>query len=212
MTQAMAGPEDIRAEERPAREEQSARTRERILEALAAEIAARGREPWSVPDVARRAKVAVRTLYRHFPSREALLAGLEERGRRLLEPSELPQRPEQIAELCLREFDLYGASAPLLGALLQSSPGLGAPDPRRVEALGNALSRLLAPLKPGKQSQARALLAHLTSASAWHALHEQAGPLAGKTAAWAIRTLLADLERRSRKASRSRPDRKGRRS
>jgi AcrR family transcriptional regulator len=207
----MAGTEDIRTEDRSMREEQMERTRGRILEALAAEMAERGRDTWSVPDVARRASVAVRTVYRHFPSREALLQGLAERGRKSLEPAELPRSADQIAELCLQEFGRFEADGGLLRALLRSSPGLGSADPRRVEAVRVALAPIVAPLRRGKRLQALALLAHLSSAAAWNGLREQAGPRAGKAAAWAIRTLIQDLRRRARKASRSRSDRKGRR-
>jgi AcrR family transcriptional regulator len=51
------------------------RNRERILKAARAVFAEHGREA-QMDDVARRAKVGVGTLYRHFPTKEALLQGI----------------------------------------------------------------------------------------------------------------------------------------
>jgi AcrR family transcriptional regulator len=207
----MAGPQDVHAQPRGAQEEQLERTRQRILEALAVELTSGGRDAWSVPSVARRAAVAVRTVYRHFPSREALLAGLEQRTRDLLGPASAPSAASDIAALCRRRFDAFEPQAPLLHAALRVSPALGAPDPRQLEALEAALAPVVAPLKPARRQQAHALMAHLTSPAAWHSLHEQAGPLAGKAAAWAVQSLLRELERRARKAQRGRNERKSHR-
>lgn len=52
------------------RAEQAERTRERIVEALADQLG-EGLEEFSIPRVAERAGVSVRTVYHHFPNREA---------------------------------------------------------------------------------------------------------------------------------------------
>jgi AcrR family transcriptional regulator len=54
------------------REEQARQTRQRIVEAVA-EVLATGATSFAMADVAARAKVSEPTLYRHFPSRDALL-------------------------------------------------------------------------------------------------------------------------------------------
>jgi AcrR family transcriptional regulator len=51
------------------------RNRERVIKAARAVFAEQGREA-QVDDVARRAKVGVGTVYRHFPTKEALLEAL----------------------------------------------------------------------------------------------------------------------------------------
>lgn len=61
------GPRPLRAD--------AQRNRARILEAAEAELAERGVDV-PVDDVARRAGVGVGTLYRHFPTKEALLAAV----------------------------------------------------------------------------------------------------------------------------------------
>lgn len=61
-------------EQRPLRAD-ARRNRERILEAARAEFAESGAEA-QIDDVARRASVGVGTVYRHFPTKDALLAEL----------------------------------------------------------------------------------------------------------------------------------------
>jgi AcrR family transcriptional regulator len=55
------------------REEQAAQTRARILEATVALLAETGDGEIVMPDVAERAGVSLRTVYRHFPTRDVLL-------------------------------------------------------------------------------------------------------------------------------------------
>ncbi|MBP0448604.1 helix-turn-helix transcriptional regulator [Kitasatospora sp. RG8] len=71
------------------------RNRDRVLEAAAEVVAEQGTQA-SLRDVARRAEVGLGTLYRHFPTREALLEAL------------LHHRFEQLAE----RADALAASAP----------------------------------------------------------------------------------------------------
>jgi AcrR family transcriptional regulator len=63
-------------EERPLRAD-ARRNRERVIAAARAVFAEQGREA-QVDDVARRAEVGVGTVYRHFPTKEALLRALAE--------------------------------------------------------------------------------------------------------------------------------------
>lgn len=70
------------------------RNRAAILRAARAVFAKHGRDA-QMDDVARRAKVGVGTLYRHFPTKEALLAALaEDRFRQLAEYAEAALRVE----------------------------------------------------------------------------------------------------------------------
>src|SRR3954466_3603430 len=56
----------------PLRGEQQQQTRERILEAAIALIAEDGLAELTVPGVAERAGVSLRTVYRHFPAKDDL--------------------------------------------------------------------------------------------------------------------------------------------
>jgi AcrR family transcriptional regulator len=55
------------------RESHAERTKEGILAAAAEEMEERGPQAFAVPSVAARAGVALRTVYRHFPTRDALV-------------------------------------------------------------------------------------------------------------------------------------------
>src|SRR6516162_1493556 len=57
----------------PLRAEQQELTRQRILESVVEELEARPAEELSFPSIAERARVSERTVYRHFPTKEALL-------------------------------------------------------------------------------------------------------------------------------------------
>src|SRR2546423_13233229 len=60
----------------PLREEQAAATRRRILDGLSELLDERRADDISMADVAQRARVAERTLYRHFPTRLDLFRAL----------------------------------------------------------------------------------------------------------------------------------------
>jgi AcrR family transcriptional regulator len=75
------------------------RNRERLLEAARAAFAAarEAGQPVALEQVARRAGVGIGTLYRHFPSREALVEALYR---------------EEVEQLCARVEDLLAVQAP----------------------------------------------------------------------------------------------------
>lgn len=61
------------------RQDQAAQTRERILDAAVALLAEGGDSDVAMPDVAARAGVSLRTVYRNFPTRDALLDAVANR-------------------------------------------------------------------------------------------------------------------------------------
>jgi AcrR family transcriptional regulator len=70
----------VKAEERPARRPRAdaLRNRERLVDAAKAAFADAGAEV-SLEEIARRAGVGIGTLYRHFPSRDAIVAAVYRR-------------------------------------------------------------------------------------------------------------------------------------
>jgi AcrR family transcriptional regulator len=101
------------------------RNQERLLTAAKAAFAENGSDA-SIPDIARRAGVEVGTLYRHFPTRKALLeAALQEYFEvRRTEVEEVPESPapaEALAawlkELLVQANAFRGMAAPLAMAL-----------------------------------------------------------------------------------------------
>jgi AcrR family transcriptional regulator len=57
----------------PLRDEQVARTRQRILDAVVALVSERGDASFSMPEVARASGVGLRTVYRYYPTRQDLV-------------------------------------------------------------------------------------------------------------------------------------------
>ena len=84
--------------ESPLRAEQLEQTRLRILEAMADVLADEEVEEVTVPLVAMRARVSVRTVYRHFPTKEALFDAFGEWGEEHLRLA-LLSYPETLDEL-----------------------------------------------------------------------------------------------------------------
>src|SRR6187399_1107434 len=126
----MSSPEQAPAPDRSLRAEQSRRTRERILEALAAEIVGAGPEHWSLPAVARKAAVSVRTVYRHFPTRDALLAAFDAWAKERLGPGPMSSDPGDLPEWCRADYALFEKQSELFEALLRARPELGSVDER----------------------------------------------------------------------------------
>jgi AcrR family transcriptional regulator len=109
------------------REEQAAQTRSRILEATVALLAESGEGDVAMPEVAARAGVSLRTVYRNFPTRDALLDGVAEwitaqfAARMSVFPTTADGYEALIAQLPL-VFELE----PLYRALFASAPGRAA--------------------------------------------------------------------------------------
>lgn len=76
-----------RGYESPLREEQQQETRRRLVDAMMEEIQG-GASDIVVAAIARRAKVAIPTVYRHFPSRAEMLQAMFERVHELVPPPE----------------------------------------------------------------------------------------------------------------------------
>jgi AcrR family transcriptional regulator len=98
------------------------RNRDALMEAAAAAFTEHGPDA-SLEDVARRAGVGIGTLYRHFPTREALVEAAYRRGLETLCDKadqlarELP--PADALEAWMQEFVAYAATKRGLGMVLK---------------------------------------------------------------------------------------------
>ena len=125
----------------------SVRNREALMAAAKAAFAERGAEA-PLEDIARAAGLGIGTLYRHFPSREALLAAVYRReveqlaaaADRLL--AEKP--PAEAFEAWLHLMVDYMATKRVIAPVLQASPGEGASAYAAAgPAIGGAMQRLV---------------------------------------------------------------------
>jgi AcrR family transcriptional regulator len=188
--------------ESPLRVEQMEQTRLRILEATADVLADEEVEEVTVPVVARRAGVSVRTVYRHFPTKEALFDAFGEWAEEHLRLVLLsyPETLDAVREMAPALYRMYDERAPLIRALLSKrGQEIRARTRRkRLRTFEKAMREVTEDLGPAERRRALAVVYLLVSAPAWQAMRDQwdlEGEEAGKAAAWAVRVLTDELRR-----------------
>jgi AcrR family transcriptional regulator len=182
----------------PLRDRRTAETRTIILEALGAELAGGGIEDFSVARVARRAGVSERTVYRHFPTRDALLDGLSEWYNERVGDFPDGVSAEAIPQTIAQVFADFDEHESLARAVLASPGG----RELRRHARAARLARLDAALAPAldgvdtdRAAAARGLIFALCSARTWQAMRDEGGldgAAAGHAVARAIQLILDD--------------------
>jgi AcrR family transcriptional regulator len=188
---------------RPAlRARQTELTRDLILEALVGLIGERRLADFSVQDVADRAGMSLRTVYRHFASREALLdALLPWLGQQIWARGglRLPTSADDIPELVpakfasLEKFTPFLAAEVRLDAVTQLHSEYSA---RSLLAMRTALDEVTQHLEPDMAEAVVWTIRQICSSRTWFLLHEEGGidaTHAGAAAAWAARLLITAL-------------------
>lgn len=201
-----------RAYHSPLRERQAAETRQLILEALAQVIADRGTSDFTVEDIAEQAGVATRTVYRHFPNRQALLDGLteelDERFSELRAAEEVAGLADDVAtaeELLatvpdiMRRFDELEPYSTAM--VLTANRGMlrSRRHEHRTRLFRTLFADALEGLAPDEREAVFAVVRHLLSSQTWFALRKEFeldGEVAGHTVARAIAAILADARSR----------------
>lgn len=188
-------------------------TPDRILDALVS-IVTDGRVfDFSVQEIADRAGVSHRTVYRHFTDRQGLLDGLGQRLDDQLVAAGAPARVRSMAQLPVdaeMSFDLWDE----IGDAMHAFAVLSAAAPRRPssrrqhdqEAM-EVMADLVAHLPSDLGRSVQAVLRSLYSSAMWREMHGFGvhGGTAGSTVRWAMETLVADLEAGGGPASRREP-------
>ena len=185
----------------PLRAEQKERTHERILEAAAEHLLEEGIEELSLPRAAKRARVSVPTVYRHFPTQEALMRELTEWIDGRLKLSEVPEDVDELTEWVPRLFAHWDEHEALIRARLLSRAhrqvhrDIGR---RRDEAIEQAMEDVTAQLDPLDTRRVCGLVRLLVSGAAWEMMRDNwdlTGEQAGEALAWTISVLVAELRR-----------------
>ena len=187
----------------PLRAEQSEQTRQRILQALTEVLADPAAAEVTIPLVARRARVSLRTVYRYFPTREELFdAWAEWADENLRLPfRNYPQAADRLPAFTGELFQTYEENESLVRALLTSKAARAVRErtrPHRQQSFQRAMSELTEGLEPVERARALAAVYLFVSAPGWQALRDQwglDGVEAGKAAAWAVRVLTEELRR-----------------
>jgi AcrR family transcriptional regulator len=172
-------------------EAKAALVRERVLDAVGALIAAG--DDITFAKAAAAAGVPERTVYRHFPSRDSLVAALfEHTNRRIGFDGELPATPAAMSDMVRRVFPGFDTVAPVVGELLASPEGrrarLGALEARQAAAL-DVVANARPDLDPVAARHLAAVVQVLGTAAVWQALRDF-WAMDGTEAATAVTTVL----------------------
>jgi AcrR family transcriptional regulator len=188
-----------RAYDNAFRQEQASRTRERILEAMIDQLG-QGRKDFSVADVAAAAGVSVRTVYQHFPDREAQIDAVSASLDARLAPSEKgPGALDDIPAFAERLFRQGAAHVREMRA--QVVGGLASEvRARRRGARDRAVAKAVADayLEPRAARLAAAALSVLISAEISLGLSDRYGVEGEdqiRTGVWIVKTLIDAIRR-----------------
>jgi AcrR family transcriptional regulator len=198
-----ASPGTRRRYRSPVRAAQKDATRRRILDALAEHMAAGTFDSVSMAEIARAAEVSPATLYRYFPSREALLDTIaDDTMYQRLGHLPYPRTPEEIAEVMRASFRAFDTDREFVRAYFSTELGRSVRSRgrrRRVDAIRAAMSPVTANLSSSQRDGVEAVIAYLASIQAWITIQDEfglSGEQIGEAVSWAITTLLADLQSR----------------
>jgi AcrR family transcriptional regulator len=178
-------------------------TRLRILQAVTELVADPAAEELTIPAVARAARVSLRTVYRHFPTRDTLFDAWGEWVDENLKIHlhHYPERADRLPEFARDLYRSYDENEAFVKAMVLSKASRAfriRTRRRRQRAFRRAMDGLLEGLAPAARMRALAVVYLLVSAPGWQAMKEQwglDGDEAGKAAAWAVRVLIDELRR-----------------
>lgn len=179
------------------RDEQAEATKTRILDALV-QTMGDGVAGLSVPAVAREAGVSVPTVYRHFGSKQGLLAALGPyvSGKAGLVPAELPTTLDELEPMARELFRNLASLDLTLRAAMASDLGWEARRagmPARLRVIGELVDRLAPDLAAPDRSRLVQLSLILMATPTFHAYRDYldlAPDDAASLVSWAISTLI----------------------
>lgn len=184
----------------PLRRAQTQDTRERLLAAVADILASSRDGGFVLDDVARAAGVERRTMFRHFPSREALFESFWHWINARIAPAVLPRTRQDLTSMPVSAFKGFDAHEGIIRASLHTPSGrqmrLSALDERK-RAFAEAVRHALPDASPADLKRTEAIVHVLYSAATWETLRDYCdldGAEAGETVAWAIERLIGTLQ------------------
>ena len=174
-------------------------TRERLLETLT-EMLAESTDEISVAAVAERAKVSVRTAYRYFPTKEALIDAFNAYiGKRMHSPL-WKFDVEKLPELAAGLFQSFAQNERLFRASRRTNAGLDLRKRRKMDQV-REIARSVQEYAPGlgerKQRQIGAVIHNVFGSDAWLAMIDNWGLTGEETVEavrWATEAVVAKLE------------------
>lgn len=194
------------------REEQAKATRQRIVDALVEQASERGRTEFSIAEVAARAGVAERTVYRYFPTREALLDAVSAALDALTQSE--PKSPDDVEGHVRALFAWFEDNAQLIEA--SHATGVGSEVRARGRRQRGARTKAmldvwLADLPEPDRRRAFAVFRSMFGSFTWRTMRSELGLSAEETVDavdWVLGLVMADLAKRSQAAAKA-PAKKG---
>ncbi|MBR0689024.1 TetR family transcriptional regulator [Bradyrhizobium manausense] len=191
------------------RDEYAEMTRQRIVAAFVEALEDEAVDDISMAAVAKRAKVAERTIYRHFKTRAELFAAagewIEDNVFSYIPFTSPDELPEIFRKLCKR-FDRHPHLARAI-AMTRAGRRVRAGFRRHlIDQHRKAMAPLVRHLPAKDVRQAEALASYLNNVLAWNAMREDFGMTSSEIAdaiEWALTTLLKDVRQRDAAAARS---------
>jgi AcrR family transcriptional regulator len=190
------------------RERKQDLARDIILEAAAELVLEQGVQGFSIQNVADRAGVSHRTIYRYFATRQQLLDALDEwveAWRREL-GGLMPERAEDVAAFASMIFARYEERQSFFLAASMLELGAGAKSTARAQRTEQArrmFDAALPHLPADERRRSFAVLRHLISVHTWQILRTQyglTGEESGPVVARVVELIVEDLGRRDREA------------
>ena len=182
----------------PLRERQTQQTRELILEALTELVVELGTDELSMQQVADRAGVAKRTLYRHFPDRASMVIALTEQlisdfGQDAEQSLETVEDLGPLVSTVFRQFDATETKSRAL-VLLASDPRHPPNDTRqRSDRWRDLIAASFPDLTQRQHRQLVGLLRVLASSQSWLRLRDEfeiPGHESGELVSFAMEAIL----------------------
>ncbi|MBR0712928.1 TetR/AcrR family transcriptional regulator [Bradyrhizobium liaoningense] len=197
------------------RDEYAEMTRQRIVAAFVETLEDEAADEVSVAAVAKRAKVAERTIYRHFKTRAELFeaAGewIEDNVFSYIPFTSPDELPGIFRKLC-KSFDQHPHLARAI-AMTRVGRRVRAGFRRHlIDQHHKAMAPLARHLSTKEVRRAEALASYLNNVLAWSALREDFGMSSTEIAdaiEWALSTLLNDVRKRDAAAARQRAGKSG---
>ena len=189
----------------PLRERHAQQTRDLILDAVTERLESHRIDEVTTREIAQSAGVSERTVYRHFPDRNALLAGLTSRLMRSLggaHPMAFPITTiDGLKDAAVRlmagleEFHVAARAE----ALFNADPRRYSPDTRTNSGqFGVAVATLAPELDERELLRLTTVIRCLLSAQAWLRMREEfgvAGGESGPMVAWVIEAIVNEIRR-----------------
>lgn len=204
----------------PLREEQMEQTRERLLETLT-EMLADSAEEITVAAVAEKAKVSVRTAYRYFPTKEALLDAFNAHiGKRINSPL-WTFEIDNLTEMARGLFQSFAHNERLFRASRRTNAGAELRKRRKqdqVREIKRAVSAFAPSFDEAKVRRVGAVIHNAFGSEAWLAMLDHWGLTPEETVdavQWATEAIIAKLQAdkanssKAEKADKARKSRKG---